>query len=111
MLEKELQLSFFRTFHKPSEATHVLTITQKVSSQFCCVLRMWWLSSWLILANCLIIFDSLHPLSARTDINLPTYLSSLLIPSATIQASLIAVYHSDVPISAPRTAANDYSPS
>jgi elongator complex protein 5 len=58
-----------------------------------------------------VIFDSLQPLCAQAEVYLPTYLSSLLVPSATLQVSLVAVYHSDVPLAPSRAAISDYTPS
>lgn len=57
------------------------------------------------------IFDTLQHLCAQAEIYLPTYLSSLIVPSATLQVSLVAVYHSDVPLAPSRAAISDYTPS
>jgi elongator complex protein 5 len=63
-----------------------------------------------MLAETLLIFDSLNPLAITSISKLPSFLSSLLSPTT----SILATYHTDIPI--PQTAAaspgdsNPYSP-
>lgn len=54
--------------------------------------------------GCLLIIDSLNPLAASTASQLPALLSSFINPST----SLLALYHTDVPLSG--TASGPYSP-
>ncbi|KAL8741420.1 MAG: hypothetical protein Q9190_005974, partial [Brigantiaea leucoxantha] len=42
----------------------------------------------------LIIFDTLHPLALNPKVNLPAFLSSLL----SLETSLLAIYHLDIPL-------------
>ena len=57
------------------------------------------------MAENLVIIDSLHSLASRPSLNLPMFLSSLITPTA----SLLAIYHLDVPLSS--QGVSPYSPS
>ncbi|TDZ73147.1 Elongator complex protein 5 [Colletotrichum trifolii] len=53
-----------------------------------------------------ILLDSLNDLASSAPQILSTFLPSIILPSV----SLVAVYHTDVPLAIPRSAANEYAP-
>lgn len=60
-----------------------------------------------IVIEALIIFDTLHTLCSTVPETLPAFLSSLLSPTS----SVLAVYHTDIPLPSPSKLYSSYAPS